>query len=132
MVSSVGHNLNSAIRERHPVLSRHNSVLVLDFFLGKVCPRVRVLQVTKLLSAGGLSQISHLNSVLVGERSGGNLCRGVSWSVVERSSVRTVVGAVGRTYGAKLGGSQGETETSEEEQSLENREESVSQCLAQC
>ena len=61
-----------------------------------------------------VSQISHLNSVLVGERSGGNFCRGVSWSVVERSSVRTVVGAVGRTYGAKLGGSQGETETSEE------------------
>ena len=61
-----------------------------------------------------LSLISHLNSVLVGERSWGNLCRGVSWSVVERSSVRTVVGAVGRTYGAKLRGSQGETETSEE------------------
>ena len=50
MVSSVGHNLNSPIRERHPVLSSHNSVLVLDFFLGKVRPRVRVLQVTEFLS----------------------------------------------------------------------------------
>ena len=35
-----------------------------------------------------LGQISHLNSVLVGERSGGNLGRGVSRSVVKRSSVK--------------------------------------------
>ena len=114
MVSSVGDNLYSAIRERHPVLSGHNSVLVLYFFLGKVCPRVRVLQVTKLLSAGCLSQISHLNSVLVGERSGGNLGRGVSWGVVERSVVRAVVRTVGRTYGTKLRGSEADTQNSEE------------------
>merc|ERR1712226_657804 len=91
MVSPVGDNLYAAIRERHPVLSGHNSVLVLDFFLGKVGPRVRVL-----------------NSVLVCERSGGNLGRSVSWSVVERSSVvRSMVRTVSWAYRTKLGGQPG-------------------------
>ena len=52
---------------------------------------------------------SHLNSVLIGEGPGRNFSRSVAWGVVERS----VVGSVGRTYGAKLRGSQADTEASE-------------------
>merc|ERR1712223_1612080 len=86
VVGSVGNNLNPAVRESHSVLSSHHSVLVLDFFLRKVSPGVRVL-----------------NSVLVSERSGGNLGRGVSRSVVKRSSVRSMVRTVVRTMGWTYG-----------------------------
>ena len=63
-----------------------------------------------------VSQMAHLNSILVGERSGGNLGRGVSRSVVKRSSVRsmvrTVVRTMGWTDGAELRGSQGDSQAS--------------------
>ena len=64
---------------------------------------------------GGLSERdqsrldSHLNSVLIGEGPGGNFSWSVAWGVVKRS----VVGPVGRTYGAKLRGSEADTEASE-------------------
>lgn len=53
MVCSVGDDLNSAVWQRHPVLSSHHSVLVLDFFLGKVSPGVGVLQ--QRVSVSGLA-----------------------------------------------------------------------------
>ncbi len=64
--------------------------------------------------AGGPSDLSYLNSVFVRERSRGNLGRGVACPVVERSSVRSVVRPVGWTNGAELGGSQANTETSQQ------------------
>ena len=44
VVCSVGDNLDTTVREGNTVLSCHHSVLVLDFFLCKVCARVSVLR----------------------------------------------------------------------------------------
>ena len=43
VVRAVGHDLDAAVRERHAVLARHHSVLVLHLLLSKVRAGVGVL-----------------------------------------------------------------------------------------
>ena len=40
----VGDDLDSAVRERDPVLARHHAVLVLNLLLGKICSGISILR----------------------------------------------------------------------------------------
>ena len=43
VISSVGDNLNTSIWQSYTIFTRHNSILILDFFLGKVCSGIGIL-----------------------------------------------------------------------------------------
>ena len=43
VICSVGHDLDPAIRERHPVLAGHDAILILDLLLGKICSGISIL-----------------------------------------------------------------------------------------
>ena len=109
VICSVGHDLDPAVGERHPVLASHHAILILDLLLGKICSGISIL-LALVINDNFTYNVTHLNAVLIGEWSGGDLDGGVTRGVVEGGVVWTVGGA----NGSKLGSSRGQAGTGTE------------------